>query len=77
MTQAEKMAEEYLDDYEWPSAPHNLAALIHQIAERTREEVCKKTPRGIDEDTGEIWETPYVLCRDIRNARWEEKKWQS
>jgi len=36
MTRGEKMAEEYLETYEWPMAPHNIAALIHQVAERTR-----------------------------------------
>ena len=72
MTQAEKMAEEYLGDYEWPSAPHNLAALIHQIAERTREEACLGLEKYLDI---KLYPTESMkLQKAIHKARWEDEE---
>ena len=60
MTEAEKMAEEI----GYPGDP-DIIKLIHAVAERTREECCKKMG-------GASYWSQTETCRAIRNAKWEE-----
>ena len=76
MTQAEKMAEEWLKaSWNCATSPEqDVVTLIRYVSERTREEICKKNAKGIDENTGKIWESDIVRVKDIRNARWEDEE---
>ena len=71
MTEAEELAEEYILTKDLLAIQPDLVELIHQVAERTREEILKKTAWGMQEGGPG---TVFVFCSDIRDARWEDEE---
>ena len=75
MTKAEKMAEEWVRECAKKPGQMgmwDLRVLIHQVAERTREE-CAKT---LDETWDIDLEGDYGACdKAIRSCRWEDDEY--
>jgi len=84
MTKAEKMAEEWWNE-EWIKGTKSecdqllgkydldrlLLELIHQVAERTREE-CQKIVNG--DLAGLVATHPYMVMPNVMDAKWEDEE---
>jgi len=77
MTEAEKITEEWSErfNFEYPLTQKlQLKQLIHQVAERTREECYRMIVKKMEVTKYTGWKPLNDCLLTIRNARWEDKE---